>query len=149
MCLSAVSPIEDPHDRAASVEEWRARRAADLSRHHDSECKAGGSCRVDGGIADTDAAAGIDDEAMHGLLVVELSFGGLSNRRQALMQAVAAAKLLRRRLVLGDEFDSPHPVCHADTGCMHVVNDCCPRSTQAFSQYDGEGKVGVGLTAMI
>ncbi|EKX55367.1 hypothetical protein GUITHDRAFT_99149 [Guillardia theta CCMP2712] len=51
---------------------------------------------------------------------------GLSNRRQSLMYALEAARLLNRSLVLGEHFDDPFPVMRTPLGFyfnISVMND--------------------------
>ena len=86
-------------ERASALHAWRERRALGGDLH--ATLEVGG------------------EEAGGGLLIVDLSFGGLSNRRQSLMLAAAAARLTGRRLVLAEYFDQPYPASFG--ACQHCV----------------------------
>ena len=86
-------------ERASALHAWRERRALGGDLHATPEV---------GG-----------EEEGGGLLIVDLGFGGLSNRRQSLMLAAAAARLTGRRLVLAEYFDQPYPASFGS--CQHCV----------------------------
>ncbi len=110
-------PVGMSRIRTSPIQSWRAQHAEQLASLHNSRCSTDdegadhsqSSNQVSAAAHDIASQSVIESKQIR-LLVVDLSFGGLSNRRQALMQAVAAAKILGRALVLGDEFDPPHPV---------------------------------------
>lgn len=85
--------------RAAAVRAWRgSQNLAEDDEARESTMQSGGTRK---------------------LLIVDLSFGGLSNRRQSLVLAAVAARRIGRRLVLPEYFDTPFP--NSFGPCQHCI----------------------------